>query len=187
MPRTPIDYSKAIIYKIQHLEKDELVYVGSTTNFINRKYKHKSDCKTKQIKVYEMIRENGGWDCFNMIIIKDYPCQTRSQLEQEEDRVMRELNSSLNMVRAYRSAEDKKIYDSENSKKNYIEKYEEKKLYREKNKERISKNNKERYQKNKEYILKSVKEYQEKNREQINKKRRELRIEKKINAIDLKK
>ena len=47
MPRTPIDYSKSVIYKIQHLEKDELVYVGSTTNFVKRKNKHKSCCKNE--------------------------------------------------------------------------------------------------------------------------------------------
>ena len=27
MPKTPIDYSKTIIYKIEHIEDDNLVYV----------------------------------------------------------------------------------------------------------------------------------------------------------------
>jgi len=166
MPRTPIDYSKSVIYKIQHLEKDELVYVGSTTNFVNRKYVHKSKSNSNKYKqkVYEMIRENGGWDCFNMIIIKEYSCQTKSELLQEEDYVMRELKTSLNMVRSYLTLEE--AYKSkQGDPKKRKERYE-------KNKEELSKKNKEKYQKNKEYILKSVKEYQEKNREQINKKRR---------------
>jgi len=30
MPKTPIDYSKTIIYKIEHVEDDNLVYVGHT-------------------------------------------------------------------------------------------------------------------------------------------------------------
>ena len=41
MPRKNIDYSKTIIYKIQHIDKEELLYVGSTTDFRRRKSKHK--------------------------------------------------------------------------------------------------------------------------------------------------
>ena len=174
MPRTPIDYSNAVIYKIQHLEKDELVYVGSTTNFTKRKCNHKSDCninKNKQ-KVHEMIRENGGWECFNMIIIKEYPCQTKTELLQEEDRVMREFKTRLNTIKPYRTPEEKKNSDKE---------------YTEKNKEQISKRRKEYYEKNREQKLKQKKEYLEKNKEEINKRRRERYQKKKINAIDLKK
>jgi len=187
MPRTAIDYSNAVIYKIQHLEKDELVYVGSTTNFVNRRYYHKTACKTKQIKVYEMIRENGGWECFNMIIIKEYPCQSSIELTQEEDRVMRELNSSLNIISANRTPEEKLIYDREHHKKNKEKYSQQNKEYREKNKERISQRHKERYEKNKEDILKSVKEYAEKNKEKISKRRKEAYQKKKNNAINLKK
>ena len=32
MPKLPMDYSKTIIYKIEHIENDNLVYVGHTTN-----------------------------------------------------------------------------------------------------------------------------------------------------------
>ena len=181
MPRTPIDYSKSVIYKIQHLEKDELVYVGSTTNFNNRKNKHKSYCKTRTQKVYEMICENGGWECFNMIIIKEYPCQTRTELLQEEDRVMRELNSSLNMVRAYT---DRKQYEKEYREKNK----EIKKENYQKNKEEIIKKAKENYEKNKEKRKIQMKEYDlKRNKEEKNKKAREAYQKKKNNAIDLKK
>ena len=37
MPRKAIDYSKTIIYKIQHEDNDELLYVGHTTDFTKRK------------------------------------------------------------------------------------------------------------------------------------------------------
>ena len=42
MPKTPIDYSKSVIYKIEHIEKPELVYVGSTTDLTKRKYNLKT-------------------------------------------------------------------------------------------------------------------------------------------------
>ena len=65
MPKLPMDYSKTIIYKIEHIENDSLVYVGHTTNYEKRKCKHKSRCnngmdKSYDIKLYQMIRENGG-------------------------------------------------------------------------------------------------------------------------------
>ena len=53
------DYSKTVIYKIQHLDKDELLYVGHTTNFTKRKCLHKHNCKTKTSPLYKMMRQNG--------------------------------------------------------------------------------------------------------------------------------
>ena len=68
MPKTPIDYSKTIIYKIvcKDLSVKDL-YVGHTTDFIRRKYKHISVCcnpedKNYSSKLYECIRKNGRWD-----------------------------------------------------------------------------------------------------------------------------
>ena len=40
MPKTPMDYSKCCIYKIEHIENESLVYVGHTTNFNKRKGHH---------------------------------------------------------------------------------------------------------------------------------------------------
>ena len=61
-----IDYSNTIIYKLEHEDDKKLFYVGSTTDFIRRKYCHKSRCnntnsKEYNRKVYKMIRDNGGW------------------------------------------------------------------------------------------------------------------------------
>jgi len=69
MPKIPVDYSKTIIYRIEHIDDDSLVYVGHTTNWDNRKCKHKDTCnnvksKYYHLKVYQMIRENGGWNSF---------------------------------------------------------------------------------------------------------------------------
>jgi len=65
MPKTPIDYSKTIIYKIEHIENDEFVYVGHTTCWDKRKCLHKFNClnersKKYNLKLYQMMRENGG-------------------------------------------------------------------------------------------------------------------------------
>ena len=107
MPITPIDCSKMIIYKIQHNEKPELLYIGSTTNFKMRKSKHKTACnnengKAYDLLVYKMIRENSGWDAFSMIQIKEFPCNNQREAEAEEYRLMHELKSSMN-TRKYSS------------------------------------------------------------------------------------
>ena len=60
-------YEKSIIYKLKHNEDydDTNIYIGSTSNFKNRKYQHKFACNNeKDIAhnrfVYQFIRDNGG-------------------------------------------------------------------------------------------------------------------------------
>ena len=49
------------LYKI-YKEGDNNFYIGSTNDFSNRKRQHKNGCKTREQKLYNYIRENGGWD-----------------------------------------------------------------------------------------------------------------------------
>jgi len=87
MPKDEIDYSNTIIYKI--CCKDETikdVYVGHTTNFVKRKYLHKMHCNnlSKKIDFYSIIRDNGGWDNWNMTEIAKYNCKTRNDARIKE-------------------------------------------------------------------------------------------------------
>ena len=114
-----VDYSKCVIYKIQHKELDELLYVGSTTHFGNRKTQHKEKCygvngKPYNNKLYSTIRDNGGWDAFSMVIVKDFPCDNKRQAEAEEDRIIREFQAGLNTYRAYTTPEEKQDYYEQN-------------------------------------------------------------------------
>ena len=132
-----MDYSKCVIYKIQHKDNNDLLYVGHTTNFTKRKNEHKSGVNNVKgnaynVKLYQMIRENGGWDDFNMVVIKDFPCENKQQATTEEDRIMREMKATMNTNRASHS---RKEYSQDN--KEYFREY------YEKNKEKIlTKNNK---------------------------------------------
>ena len=73
----PIDYSKTIIYKIVCNDLNITdVYVGHTTNFISRKARHKSNCNNINgneyyFKIYNTIRNNGGWDNWSIIEIEN--------------------------------------------------------------------------------------------------------------------
>jgi hypothetical protein len=109
------DYAKTVIYKLINYDYPDLVYVGSTTNFTKRKQHHKERClnpndKKHNFKVYVSMRENGGWDAWNMIKICDYPCNNRREAEQEEDRYMIILKSNLHMRRPFQTLETRKEY-----------------------------------------------------------------------------
>lgn len=98
MPRLPINYENTIIYKI--VCKDLSVsdcYIGHTTNFVNRKRLHKSGCKTRTYKLYEIINQNGGWNNWTMVMIEKYPCSDFHTAGAREHYWIEQLNPSLNM------------------------------------------------------------------------------------------
>ena len=77
MPKTPIDYSNSIIYKIICKNpKIKEVYIESTTNFTKRKYQHKNASKKYlplNQKISNFIFENGECNNFDMIMIEKFP------------------------------------------------------------------------------------------------------------------
>lgn len=88
MPKEIIDYSNTVIYKIFCNNADvKDTYIGHTTNFIKRKYRHKVLCSTSnKLKIYDVIRKNGGWDNWSMIEIAKYNCQdsTEARIREQE-------------------------------------------------------------------------------------------------------
>ena len=90
MPKTPIDYSKTIIYKIvcKDLSVKDL-YVGHTTEFVRRKSNHRYICcnpeqKKHSLNVYQIIRDNGGWENWEMVEIEKYPCSDSNEARGRE-------------------------------------------------------------------------------------------------------
>jgi len=72
MPKTKIDYGHTTIYKISCKDsKVKDVYVGYTTNFIQRKYFHKNNCVNHEAtnysdRLYAVIRKYSGWENWKM-------------------------------------------------------------------------------------------------------------------------
>jgi hypothetical protein len=159
------DYSKCIIYTIR---TPTGLYVGSTCNFVNRKYHHnrsihyEKDSRTYNLKLYKNIRENG--DEWEMKPYSEFPCQNKMEMNIEEERVRRELNADLNMISCY--GQNKELY-AENQKqyqKNNKERISE---YRELNKEKIAENKKQYHKDNKERLAEKQKQWRENNKEKI--------------------
>ena len=116
------NYSNTIIYKIINDDYPELIYVGSTTNYKKREQQHKERCYEQSLKshykLYETIRNHGGWDSWKMVKISDYPCEYNIDARIEEDRNIILLNANLNMKRAERS-KSQYIVDTKEVKRNY--------------------------------------------------------------------
>lgn len=169
MPKQAMDYSKCVIYKIVCNDKSILeCYVGHTTNFVKRKHSHKSNCKTNNFKLYQMIRENGGWDNFTMIPICEYPCENYIQacIKEEECRI--ELQASLNNNKCYADSDTKKYQKQYNKK------------YRQENKDYLSEKDKIYRDTHKEETIKRMKEWYEKNKEREREKKRLIYAQKKL-------
>jgi hypothetical protein len=157
MPRLPINYQNALIYKFVCKDLDvKECYVGSTTDFRKRKSGHKTDCnnvKSKRyyLNVYQFIRDNNGWDNWDMVLIEKYPCDDRLELHQRERYWFEELNASLNKNIPSRSQKEaSKEWYEDNKEKIKIQKKE----YRESNKDKIEIQKKEYRKTNKDKIAK---------------------------------
>jgi hypothetical protein len=96
-------------------------YIGSTKMILSkRRGKHKHNCnhesaKEYNIPIYQYIRDNGGWDNFEMSIIEE-----RDDFIDEEDLCKRELHyinelpadKKLNVRKPYLSLEERQTYKS---------------------------------------------------------------------------
>ena len=104
MPKVKIDYSNTIFYRIYC--KDPSVkdlYIGHTTNFVQRKYAHKQGCiNPKSVnyncKVYKTIRDNMGWENWTMEIIAFHNCEDLYSAKKQEQHYFEEYNATLNSV-----------------------------------------------------------------------------------------
>ena len=181
-----MDYLKTTIYKIvcNDVNVKEL-YVGHTTNFIQRKSHHKSNCnninsKDYNIYVYQFIRNNGGWDNFNMIEIEKYPCNDRMEACKKERYWIETLNATLNKVIPSRTLKEYRE-DNKSKKTEYNKEYydnnkskiiEQTKNYYKNNKSKKLKYNKEYYNNNKSNILEQKRNYREANKSNISEKKK---------------
>jgi len=115
MPKVNVDYSNTIIYKLVCKDKNiKDVYVGHTTNFIQRKYAHKINCATEKnkLKVYEFIRNNGGWENWEMVEICTINCENKMDALRWEHEYYFLLNATLNIVQPFSYKNNQNIINS---------------------------------------------------------------------------
>jgi len=96
-----VDYSNTLIYKIYCNDASiSDLYVGHTVNFVQRKLAHKYYCNNEKInnKLYNTIRQNGGWDNWKMDIVGFYNCVNLHEAKIKEQEFFIPLNGTLNSI-----------------------------------------------------------------------------------------
>jgi hypothetical protein len=170
MPKKIMDYSKCKIYKLASKDLNVTqIYVGHNTNWSNRKHNHKIDCnnlnsKNYNIPVYQFIRNNGGWDNWDMILVEDFPCENVLQARQRERYWIETLNASLNIRLPGRTEEEYNKWYNDTHKEEHKQYYRE---HREERLEYLRQYNVDNYdelkQKKKEYYNKNIELIKKKN------------------------
>ena len=121
-----------------------------------------------------MLFDEFGIDNCKILLIKDFPCSSRAELEREEGReILNNLDKCVNKnivgrtrKEYYNDNQETILQNKKEHRINNIEKYKEKdKKYNENNKEKISERRKKNYQENKEAINERNKQNYQQNKE----------------------
>jgi hypothetical protein len=103
-----------VIYKICSDDCPDFIYIGSTKNFTNRKCKHKHNCNNGcSFKLYNKIREYGGWDNWRMVIIDEIGDVSKTQAKMKEEEWRLKLQANLNTKKCHLTEEELKQYFKE--------------------------------------------------------------------------
>lgn len=186
---TPINATKYAEGKIYMLKcTDGFYYYGSTINTLTKRMTdHKKDSKLHADRYVYIHINDIGWDEVKCILVENYPCTTKKELNEREDYYINRAQKEndmlcLNLNRAYISEEElkdkqkqyreehknqiiayKKEYRKDNA--DYIKQYN--KDYVKENKEQVQATQKERYEENKEQILAVNRAYVEANKDKV--------------------
>jgi hypothetical protein len=109
------------VYSIQSKDKEvKDLYIGSCKNYRKRYNRHKESYKNCNFLVYQFIRQNGGWDNWDMIVeVKT------DDLSKEDRRILEQCY--IDLLEPTLNSKNVKGWDMER-KKNYDKNY--KKEYR---------------------------------------------------------
>ena len=133
------NYNNSSIYKLCCKDANiKDIYIGSTTNFTRRKCSHKSACNninssTYNVKVYKFIRDNRGWNNWDMVLIDNVNVNNKNELHKKEREWIENLIPSLNICIPTRT---QKEYNKEYTEMNKEKIKERRKIYNDKNKEK---------------------------------------------------
>jgi len=89
-----------VVYKI--FCKDVTIqdtYIGHTKHFEIRKMEHMKDTLSSSIKLYEFIRNHGGWNNWDMVVLCSYRCRNRGDASRVEWFWWNKLGGTLNTIR----------------------------------------------------------------------------------------
>jgi transketolase len=143
-------YERGKIYKLYNIQEPEKFYIGITIQELSERFsKHKSAQGNDFI--HQEIRRIGS-DKFDIELIEPYPCNNWDELHVKEERVRKQLKPFYNMVRAYRTEEERKEQHNQESAKYYQNNKEHISQYWQKNKKKRAQHNAKYWESKKEKI-----------------------------------
>ena len=160
-------------YTFYKLSIGDKCYVGSTIDFDYRMKSHNYSCNNKNnnLKVYQYVRQNGGFQKVDIMIIDKIIYNDKEQAREMETKYMLMFNAELNSCYPKRSKKD--YY--KNNKDTIDTKH---KKYNETNKDKIIIKTQQYYEEHKKEIAETTRKYREENKERIRLKDRERKSEK---------
>jgi hypothetical protein len=193
-----------IMYKIQPKNNDLFFsYIGHTADFSKRCEAHKrnttniKDRKHYHLKVYQTIRDNGGWDEWEIIELEKYICNDKMKARMREQELMFTHNTNLNTCKAFITEDERKKKKQEITNKYKAEhvelikeqqqqyKQDHKDVIKEQMRKYRQENKAETYEKQKEYKKLHAEKYKENDKiwreanKEINKEKRKIATAKK--------
>ena len=169
-------YVNGKIYIVRNRYDDNLIYIGSTIDTLERRFgKHFKDIKNS---LYQYV--NNDWDNWYIELYEDYPCKNKYELRRREGQVQKQI-ATINKNIAGRTEkeylQDNRDKILENMKKYYQDNRDKHLEYRKQylicNKEKIHEKDRQRYENNRDKILEREKNKYQKNKDIISQKNKE--------------
>ena len=119
----PNIYLRTAIYKLSCIDPDvSEIYIGSTTNIQKRLNQHKCGCTNPynpkhNYKLYRYIRDNQGWARWRIDVIELFPCNSKIEAAERERFWIQQRGATLNCQLPARTAEEKRIYSIDSTKR----------------------------------------------------------------------
>ena len=162
-------YSNGKIYVIKFTDNENLIYVGSSIQSLNERFRqHKKDYNTQRTSLHKLIKDeyDGKFDECYIELLQNYPCQSKKELEIREGKVIQEMIQNnkdlINKNIAGRPRAERLIADREKI-------LERQKQYRYNNIEKVKEADHKKYIKNKDTRIEQAKTYYIQHLEEIKK------------------
>lgn len=147
-----IDYKNGKIYIIFCQSNNNIKYIGSTTQTLNRRFQHH---KTQKCSIGNLVRNdfNNDWSEFHIQLYELFPCETKKELVKRESEIIQKIDCINKNIPCRSKYETDKAYREKNKEEIKLKKAE----YRKQNIEKIKAKNKayrelpENKERNKEY------------------------------------
>lgn len=115
--------NNSVVYQIRD-EQENCLYIGSTKNYHNRMIRHRHNADNLEVnigskKIYQKIRELGGFENISCQVIQTFNNVNKQQLLEKEKEYINLLKPSCNMRRPCRTQEEINIDRKKWKKRNY--------------------------------------------------------------------